>query len=87
MKDGTYRLSFLTIIVQLELHNDTLAESESVALNLGDSVAEVDLAEWLKKMANLLGSCDCTVLALNKEETWKRRVSSVCSLEEWGYKR
>jgi hypothetical protein len=68
-------LSILTIVIQLELDDDTLIEVESGALDVGSSVAEFDVAIWLKKLTNLLWSDDSTKLALNEEETWRKLVT------------
>lgn len=65
----TYRLSILTIIIQLELNDDTLVEVESGALNMRCSVAKLNVAIRLEKLANFFWSDDGTKLALNEEET------------------
>lgn len=65
-------MRILTIIIHAELSDDTLVEVKSSALNMRGSVAELNLAKWLEKSTNLLGSGGSSKLALNKEETWKR---------------
>ena len=62
-------MSILTIIIQLELNDDTFVEVESATLNKRCSVAKFNVAKWIKKLANLLWSDSWTILALNEEET------------------
>jgi hypothetical protein len=62
-------LSILTIVIQLELNNDTLIEVESATFNNRCSIAKLNVAIWLKKLANLFGSDGWTKLAFNEEET------------------
>jgi hypothetical protein len=62
-------LSILTIVIELELNDDTLVEVESGALNKRCSVAELNVAIWLEKLTNLFWSDDWTELALNEEQT------------------
>jgi hypothetical protein len=69
MHGRTHRLSILTIVVQMELDDDTLIEVESGALDMRCSVAKLDVAIRLKKLTNLLWGDHRTELALNKEET------------------
>ena len=69
LQGWTYRLSTLTVIIQLELNDDTLVEAESATLNNRCSVAKVNAAIRLEKLANLIWTNSWTKFALNKEET------------------
>lgn len=65
------------------MHDDTLVEIKSGTLNLGSSVAKVNVTIWLKKLTNLLWSDDRTKLTLNEEETfWELVNMHHCVMEE-----
>lgn len=70
MRWRTYSLSILTVIIQLELNDDSFVKVESRAFNFRCLVAQIYPPKLGKELSNLVWSDNGSILAFDVEDTF-----------------